>query len=599
VAWVAERKDVLSTFLGLLTVLLYAFSVPIVGLIMAFIGLVASLSAYWSMRPSVRKTFWVSLISSAGILNRQDTALLLLPVVLLAVLEVRTWRALLAAFSGMVPLALWELFSLLYFGFPFPNTAYAKLNTGIPLGAMVQQGMRYVADSFSSDRVTLPMVLAGAALPLLRRSRDSAIAVGVVLYALYTLRIGGDFMSGRFFAAPLVVAVALLVRHGGFLISSPRRLGIAACAIVLLGATSAERPLLCGRTYGSDYSLDKARHGIANERAHYYPVAGLLPSLGRRGPWPVHPWADQGRMMRASGESFKATTNIGYVGYCAGPKAYILDLNALSDPLLARLPIADTSDWRIGHFERAIPQGYLETLMSGANAIVDPQLAALYDSLVLVVKGRLFSPDRLHAVWSLNFGRLRGLTDACARRESYYTVRCSGRTGYFPRSAPSSAPTVRSILFEAAGRHDSALAVHRDMVRHGLKSTSEDIHYWLRIHQGLLIHGFGTTPQGAPQRPDPWLALHASLLQSSIPSLVASYADLLGHCSDSAQEVLLASTAQTFGHERLLLAATQAVLKDADGRPVEPSMVQRAIRINHAAGNTGYAGQLAQLLGSL
>ena len=32
----------------------------------------------------------------------------------------------------MLPLLAWELFSLLFYGFPFPNTYYAKLNTGIP-----------------------------------------------------------------------------------------------------------------------------------------------------------------------------------------------------------------------------------------------------------------------------------------------------------------------------------------------------------------------------------------------------------------------------------------------------------------------------------
>ena len=35
---------------------------------------------------------------------------------------------------GLMPLILWELFSLFYYGFLFPNSAYAKAFTGFPRG---------------------------------------------------------------------------------------------------------------------------------------------------------------------------------------------------------------------------------------------------------------------------------------------------------------------------------------------------------------------------------------------------------------------------------------------------------------------------------
>ena len=41
-------------------------------------------------------------------------------------------RAFLPSVLGFIPLIAWELFSLIYYGFLLPNTAYAKLNTGLP-----------------------------------------------------------------------------------------------------------------------------------------------------------------------------------------------------------------------------------------------------------------------------------------------------------------------------------------------------------------------------------------------------------------------------------------------------------------------------------
>lgn len=42
------------------------------------------------------------------------------------------------------------------------------------------------------------------------RSTLCPLAVGIVLYSLYVVRIGGDFMSGRFFTAPFVLGLSIL-----------------------------------------------------------------------------------------------------------------------------------------------------------------------------------------------------------------------------------------------------------------------------------------------------------------------------------------------------------------------------------------------------
>ncbi len=50
----------------------------------------------------------------------------------------------------------------------------------------------------------------------------------------------------------------------------------------------------------------------------------------------------------------------GFVGYFAGPDVHIIDIYALGDALLARLEVVDYKPWRIGHFQRDLPNGYID-----------------------------------------------------------------------------------------------------------------------------------------------------------------------------------------------------------------------------------------------
>ena len=55
--------------------------------------------------------------------------------------------------------------------------------------------------------------LVGTAIWAFRRERALLmLAAGVVLHILYTIKIGGDYMSGRFLAAPFVVSLLVLSR---------------------------------------------------------------------------------------------------------------------------------------------------------------------------------------------------------------------------------------------------------------------------------------------------------------------------------------------------------------------------------------------------
>ena len=106
---------------------------------------------------------------------------------------------------------------------------------------------------------------------------------------------------------------------------------------------------------------------------------------------------------------------IGYLGFYAGPQVHLIDYFALSDTLLARLPLQQGIKWDIGHIRRAIPDGYLETLETGTNQIADPNLATYYEKLSTVTRGKLWSWDRIQTILDLNIGKYDTLLDAYLR----------------------------------------------------------------------------------------------------------------------------------------------------------------------------------------
>jgi arabinofuranosyltransferase len=313
---------------------------------------------------------------------------------------------------GFAPFLAWEIFSIIYYGFPFPNTAYAKLNTGIPARDLIRQGLYYLSDSLRNDRVTLAAVACAiVAAGLSRQGRKIAIASGILLYLLYTVRIGGDFMSGRYFAVPLLASVAILGTmelHGR---GAKAGWSVGMLATVAVGLLSPNPSLLTGGAYGLVGDDLVNAHGIADERGWYYIFTGLLRSNPKWG----HRILREAQKARQSGDTVVVSADtIGLFGYNVGPNVHIVDVFALADPLLARLPMKPSPRWRIGHFERDVPEGYVASLRTGRNELVDPQMRALYDQIVLVTRGPLFSRARWAAIWRLNVrGHLHESTPVC------------------------------------------------------------------------------------------------------------------------------------------------------------------------------------------
>ena len=96
---------------------------------------------------------------------------------------------------------------------------------------------------------------------------------------------------------------------------------------------------------------------------------------------------------------------VGLQAFAAGPKVHLIDRFALTEPLLARIPYEPSDkNWRIGHFLRALPDGYLETVQTGRNRVKDPCIRRFNERLRRVTHGPIFSWQRVKDIFSLNFG---------------------------------------------------------------------------------------------------------------------------------------------------------------------------------------------------
>ena len=354
----------------------------------------------------------LSILASLAMLNRLDTILLYGPALALIVWQSSSKpKAIYSILIGLLPIALWEIFSLFYYGTLFPNTAVAKLNTGIESITLFRQGVYYFLNSLRLDSITLVFITLSIVLALISRDvRRISLAVGISFYLFYILYIGGDFMSGRYFSLPLIIGVISL---STFDIKRPIIYASIFFFIVVIGLlpfilTIERRP-----TYGLNRENNLVffdNHKIADERLVHRDRTGLLTAIEGNSPRVVYSQDD----WLLSG-SFPINVHIvgamGINGYRDGPNIHVVDVNGLADPLVARMPLNNLERWRIGHFHHIIPDGYIDTLSSGINMIKDPNIALYYDKLSIAFKGPLWNWNRFVEIWYLNTGKYNYLIE--------------------------------------------------------------------------------------------------------------------------------------------------------------------------------------------
>jgi arabinofuranosyltransferase len=366
--------------------------------------LLLALFVWQFVRPD--KIWIASGIAGLMLLNRLDLLLLLAPVMGYLVFRARGFERTKVALAAILPAFLWMGFSIIYYGSAFPNTAYAKLGSGYDTGTLILRGLEYAKDFVLTDPLLAMLIAYAIFIALRSRDRASAfLGIGIILYISYTITIGGDFMSGRFFAPPGFLALCILARNPAshWLLNKLSMKGLVIIEILgfLLVARIVEQPI---------NSAMIPLNGIGDERRFYYVDTGLLPLLEgwlATGLKPVPPWGQRGLALKTQAEQNGSpiavgTGTIGMRGYYAGPRVHIVDDLALSDAFLARLPAVYGA--RVGHYRRLLPPGYAETVINDIPTTDNSALSPLLNDVTLATRAPLLADGRWNAIWHLSSG---------------------------------------------------------------------------------------------------------------------------------------------------------------------------------------------------
>jgi len=304
---------------------------------------------------------------------------------------------------GFLPFIIWELFSLFYYGFPLANTYYAKLNLVTPKIELFKQGLYYLIESTMFDPF-LVIIILGVILPyFIKDKKFMFISNGILLYTFFVLKAGGDFMNGRFLLAQFIASTFILFYFlNNLKIKKGWKISIISILIILILILSflfsSTSPIFSKLLYKPVPFSD---HGIADERSFYYYGTGLI-FHDDRSDEITFGWVNEGKELRnKKGKLTVIHTNVGFLGYYAGPNVTIIDKLALTDPLLARL---DGPTSRPGHSMRQLPNGYFKSVFQNDILIEDENMATYYEKIKIITRGNLFDFNRLKEIIKMNLG---------------------------------------------------------------------------------------------------------------------------------------------------------------------------------------------------
>ncbi len=311
------------------------------------------------------------------------------------------------------PLLLWSLFSLLYYGFLFPNTAYAKLGGLVTRAELLHRGMVYFSTSIQRDFVSIALLLAGVMIGTLHKnSRIRFLTAGIVLHLGYVFWIGGDFMRGRFFSWDVLLCVMIVL-----LTPLPQqplwRLWLntrTVCALLAmsLSAWLWQPPVFTPVVWGTKpFAQPDSMDGVTQERHFFFWFTSFKRYIEKGDALLLdHGWCQDSIEQQRLGLHVAGANTMGFRGYCLGTNDIVIDMLGITDPLLARMPKDPThTNWRPGHFHRLLPSGYCAGIADNSNRISNPLIHDYYDKLRLLTQSSdLFSAERLHVIWAMNTG---------------------------------------------------------------------------------------------------------------------------------------------------------------------------------------------------
>jgi arabinofuranosyltransferase len=310
-------------------------------------------------------------------------------------------------FLILLPLGLWSLFSLLYYGMPFPNTAYAKLHLDIPREQLLKQGLTYFWIGIKYDVISIAIIISGW-LYLTTRMRDKfaiSIALSLLLGVVYVVWIGGDFMSGRFYSHLVFMALlASLLTLSQPWFNLKKNAVVISASVIVMGA-------LYGFFYPHTpvngelvYEKTLVRKGISDERGLYSPQMSIWQYLKNDASYRCRSTFGQYPVA----EPYAVWVAIGIDGYSAGKDSIIFDNPALASVFLARMPRGIA--WAPGHTWHPLPDGFPESYIAQKPLMKDAALNQYFSVVSSITQSdTLFSWERMKIILLFNMGHYEHL----------------------------------------------------------------------------------------------------------------------------------------------------------------------------------------------
>ncbi|NLG28083.1 MAG: hypothetical protein GX557_09240 [Chloroflexi bacterium] len=315
-------------------------------------------------RGVARQLLGVSLCASAGLLTRLDSAVVLAPLYLALVgwlLKTRRGReawqwAAAAVLPALAIVGGWLHWKLQYYGDVLPNTYYAKASS-----PALSQGLayvyRFVTFYWLGPVLVLGVLRAFRSLPRSGESRATSgasakaptnvlwwLGACVVLWLVYVVAVGGDFMEFRFFVPVLPLGMVLAV----WLVLQESWHATVRAALVLALALGGVMASWGHKGYGGVESIAQLQGHLSNANENW---VGVGQALGERFGGTEKPGV------------LIATTAAGAIPYYSGLDT--VDMLGLNDAWVARY--GRSAGARTGH-QKLAPYDYL--VERGVNLVI-------------------------------------------------------------------------------------------------------------------------------------------------------------------------------------------------------------------------------------
>lgn len=366
-----------------------------------------------------KKLLGISFICSLILMTRMDAGIIVFFVTAYCFLAKRDcgfFKMILCGIAGLIPFALWEVFSVLYYGALFPNTYYIKVNTGFEKSLYIKNGIIYMFASEIFDVALAVFII--IAIILMIKSKNLkmvCITIGMVAKAAYLLSVGGDFMLGRHFSDMYFIAIIVIVFLEDsikipFSLFEADNRSILCCLLVFcLSLTVIFRSINVTDYISKDY--------FADEKQNYSSTQSFLRVVKNKVLYDydiTKAFWDTDEVNRSLESGVKGDIlewAPGAIVFYNNDGFYLNDKYGLGDPLLSHLPAVEMENFRSGHMYREVPEGYRESRQTGENKIVDPDLHEFYDIMTKVISDPFFDKDRIKLSVEFAMGKYDYLVD--------------------------------------------------------------------------------------------------------------------------------------------------------------------------------------------